>query len=139
MDRGHWPFAVLAGMAVALLAWLVLLPWDLSEVTADGRPIEGGGDDVGAQLALVAVIVVALGMAVVARPSTRAVAPAFVAGGLWTWTVLFAWRAGAAKTDGANLFLAPLVVVCVPVAVVAPLVVRAIARRADGRPLRPPS
>jgi len=39
--------AALAGAATAGLAWLVLVPWDLSEVTADGRLIEGGGDDSG--------------------------------------------------------------------------------------------
>ena len=78
----------------------MLVPWDLSEVTADGRPIEGGGDDSGLQIALVGVIVVAFGVVALARISTRAFAATYVAGGLATWTVLFGWRAGVSETDG---------------------------------------
>ena len=125
--------AALAGAATAGLAWLVLVPWDLSEVTADGRPIEGGGDDSGLQIALVGVIVVAFGLVALARISTRAFAATYVAGGLATWTVLFGWRAGVSETDGANMFMAPLVILFLPATIVTPILVRAIAARLDGR------
>jgi hypothetical protein len=134
MSRGRALLAASTGVAVAVTAWLLLVPWDLSEVTADGRPIEGGGDDSGSQIALVGVIVLALGLAAVTRASTRCQAAAFVAGGLGAWTVLFASRAGVAETEGANLFMAPLVVLFVPVTIVTPLVVRAIGARLDRRP-----
>lgn len=134
MSSGRALVAALTGVAVAVTAWLLLVPWDLSEVTADGRPIEGGGDDSGSQIALVGVIVLALGLAAVTRTSTRRKAAAFVAGGLGAWTVLFAWRAGASETAGANMFMAPLVVLFVPVTIVTPLVVRAIGARMDRSP-----
>ena len=125
--------AASAGAAVAGLAWLVLVPWDLSEVAEDGRAIEGGGDDSGLQIALVGMFVVALGLVGVARASTRALAATFVAGGLAAWTVLFAWRAGVSETDGANMFMAPLVTLFVPATILMPILVRAIAARLDHR------
>ncbi len=125
--------AALAGAAVALVSWLLLVPWDLSEVTEDGRIIEGGGDDSGLQIALVGVIVVALALVAVARASSRPLAAPVVAGGLAAWTALFAWRAGAAETVGANMFMAPLVIVFVPATIVAPILVRSIAARLDHR------
>jgi hypothetical protein len=125
--------AALAGAAVALVSWLLLVRWDLSEVTEDGRPIEGGGDDNGLQIALVGVIVVALALVAAARASTRPAAATFVAGGMAAWTVLFAWRAGAAETVGANMFIAPLVTVFVPATIVAPILIRTIAARLDHR------
>lgn len=120
-----------SGAVVAVVTWLLLMPWDLSEVTPDGRLIEGGGDDYGTQLVLVAATVVALGLVGVVWDETRALAASFVAGGLVAWTVLFAWRAGVAETEGANLFMAPLVVLFGPATVVTPMLVRAIGRRLD--------
>lgn len=117
------------GAAFASLAWVVLVPWDLSEVTADGRMLESGGDDNAVQIALVGVAVLAVGLIAMGWDSTRGGAPAFVAGGLAVWTVLFAWRAGVAETSGANMFMVPLVVMFIPVAIVVPLVVRAVATR----------
>jgi hypothetical protein len=121
--------AALAGAAVAVFAWLVLVPWDLSEVSGDGRMLDGGGDDNAPQIALVAVAVVAIGLIAIGRRATRADAPAFVAGGLAAWAALFAWRAGVSETSGANMFVVPLVMMFIPVAVVAPLVLRAVASR----------
>ncbi len=117
------------GVAFAILAWVTLVPWDLSEVTGDGRVLEGGGDDNALRIALVGVAVLAVGLIAIGRRTTRSDAPAFVAGGLAAWTVLFAWRAGVAETSGANMFMVPLVVMFIPVAVVVPLVVRAVATR----------
>jgi hypothetical protein len=120
--------AALAGAAVAVFAWLVLVPWDLSEVSGEGRMLDGG-DDNAPQIALVAVAVVAIGLITIGRRATRADAPAFVAGGLAAWTALFAWRAGVSETSGANMFVVPLVMVFIPVAVVTPLVLRAVGSR----------
>jgi hypothetical protein len=121
--------AALAGAAVAVFAWLVLVPWDLSEVSGDGRMLDGGGDDNAPQIALVAVAVVAIGLIAIGRRATRGAAPAFVAGGLAAWAALFAWRAGVSETSGANMFVVPLVMMFIPVALVAPLVLRAVASR----------
>jgi len=79
------------------------------------------------------VIVVAFGVVALARISTRAFAATYVAGGLATWTVLFGWRAGVSETDGANMFMAPLVILFLPATIVTPILVRAIAARLDGR------
>jgi len=133
MTAGRSVGAALSGASVALVAWVLLVPWDLSEITEDGSPIEGGGDDSGLQIAIVGLIVVALGCLAVARPSTRSLAASFVAGGLGAWTVLFGWRAGVSETDGANMFMVPLLMLLVPVTIVIPVVVRAIAARLDRR------
>lgn len=121
--------AAIVGAAVAAIAWLVLVPWDLSEVSKDGRTIEGGGDDGALPIALVGVAVVTIGLIAMGRGGTRGHAPAFVAGGLAAWTALFAWRAGVAQTSGANMFMVPLLAMFLPVAIVTPLVLRAVAAR----------
>lgn len=46
--------------------------------------------------------------------------------GAFTWVVLFAWRVGTARTVGANLFLVPLVLMVVPAAVIAVVLVAAL-------------
>ena len=119
--------AALSGAVTALLAWLVLVPWDLSEVATDGRTIEGGGDDSGPQIALVGVVVVAIGLMAIARHATRGYAPTYVAGGLAAWTSLFAWRAGTSETSGANMFMVPVVMAFIPLTIVTPLILRAAA------------
>jgi hypothetical protein len=60
--------AALVGAAVAVFAWLALVPWDLSEVSEDGRILEGGGDDKAPQIALVGVAVVSIGLIAIGRP-----------------------------------------------------------------------
>ena len=57
----------------------------------------------------------------------------FAGGGLAAWAVLFAWRAGTAETSGANLFLAPLVAIVLPVTVGAPLLVGRISSALERR------
>jgi hypothetical protein len=128
-QRPRTVVAALTGAAVAVFAWLVLVPWDLSEVSADGQPLEGGGDDSAPQIALVAVAVVTIGWLAIGRRTTRTAAPALVAGGLAVWTALFAWRAAVSETSGANMFMVPLVMIFVPVAVITPLLLRAVASR----------
>jgi hypothetical protein len=126
------PFvAVVVGAALAVVAWLALVPWDLSEVSEDGRMLDGGGDDNGPQMALVGVAVMAVGFLAIGRRGTRVVAPWFVAGGLAAWAALFAWRAGASRTVGANMYLAPLVTMFIPAALIAPLALRTVDSRLD--------
>jgi hypothetical protein len=50
------------GVALAFLAWVLLVPWDLSEVDAHGRDLAGGGDDNAALIAVVALVVLAGGV-----------------------------------------------------------------------------
>jgi hypothetical protein len=65
--------------------------------------------------------------------ATRGDAPAFVAGGLAAWAALFAWRAGVSETSGANMFVVPLVMIFIPVVVITPLVLGAVASRLNRR------
>jgi hypothetical protein len=125
--------AALIGAGVAVISWLVLVPWDLSEVSRDGRGVDGGGDDNALQIALVGGVVVAIGLIAIAsgRNQARRGAPAIVAGGLTAWAALFAWRAGVSETSGANMFMVPIVMVFIPVAVLAPLAFRAVVSRLD--------
>ena len=117
--------AVLAPLVTGALAgvalWVFLVPWDLSEVDSSGRLLPQGGDDHGGSIGLVAVLLTVTGVVLALSPRTERAAPWFTAGGLTAWAVLFAWRAGAAETVGANMFLAPLVAVVVPVAIGVPL------------------
>jgi len=120
------------GGGVAVACWLLLVPWDLSEVDERGVAPERGGDEYGAQIAVVGLVVVVAGLVTTLRASTRHLGPMVAAGGLAAWSVLFAWRAGAAETSGANMFMVPLVAVMLPSVVVIPLLLRRTARLADG-------
>jgi hypothetical protein len=111
------------------VTWIALVPWDLSEVDSQGRLLEGGGDDHGGAIVLVACVVVMIGGVLLWRSSTRAIAAPFTFGGLAAWAVLFAWRAGTARTYGANMFMAPLIIIVIPAAILVPMAVAAIARR----------
>lgn len=90
----------LGGGATAALLWLLLLPWDLSEVDAQGRMLERGGDDYGGAIAAVVSIVVAFALILL---------------------LLRRGRAGTSETSGANMFMVPLVFMVIPVAVIVPI------------------
>jgi hypothetical protein len=83
------------------------------------------------RIALVGVVVVVVGLIASGRRETRTDSPALVAGGLAAWTALFAWRAGVAEVSGANFFVVPLVIVFIPLTIIMPFVIRAIAFRLD--------
>ena len=119
-----------AGVVIAVAAWLLLVPWDLSELDANGSMLEGGGDDYGWQIAVVGVVVVLIGLATALKATTRSAGPVLVASGLTTWSALFAWRAGTAEVSGANTFVVPLVPIMIPAAVLMPLLVRRVGRLA---------
>jgi hypothetical protein len=127
--------ALLAGALAGLVAWLVLVPWDLSEIDESGVVIQGGGDDNAGNIAAVAIVLLAVGL-VLAFPRTRTSAAAFTLGGYITWAVLFGWRVGSARVSGANFFIIPLVIVVIPAAVIVPLVVRSVARQQRRRSVR---
>jgi hypothetical protein len=120
----------IAGVAIAVAVWLLLLPWDLSELDANGSTLQGGGDDYGWQIAVVGVVVVLVGLATTLKAKTRSAGPVLVASGLTAWSALFAWRAGTAEVSGANMFVVPLVTVMIPAVVLMPLLVRRVGRLA---------
>lgn len=121
--------AFVVGVAVALAAWLLLVPWDLSELDASGAMIEGGGDDNAGGIAVVALVLLVIGLALTLVQETSPLATVFTVGGYATWAALFAWRAGSARVSGANLYMVPLVIIVIPAAILAPLIVRSVARR----------
>jgi hypothetical protein len=124
----------IVGILVALVAWLLVVPWDLSEVDASGRPLSTGGDDHFAAIGLVYLLVVALGALLAVRNGRWVAATGFVFGACLTWVALFAWRAGAARTVGANMFILPLAFLVIPAAAVAVFAVTIIARSSDRGP-----
>jgi hypothetical protein len=119
-----------AGVAIAVATWILLVPWDLSELDANGSTLESGGDDSGWQIAVVGIVVVLVGLATTLKPVTRGAGPVLVASGLTTWSALFAWRAGTAEVSGANMFVVPLVTVMIPAVVLMPVLVRRVGRLA---------
>jgi lipopolysaccharide export LptBFGC system permease protein LptF len=110
---------------MAVVAWVVLVPWDLSQADADGNRIGGGADDAWGRIALVLAVVVVVAAALVFMRAHR-YAVGVASAGAFTWVVLFAWRVGTARTVGANLFLVPLVVMVVPGALIAVVLVAAL-------------
>jgi hypothetical protein len=128
--------ALVAGASAGLVAWLVLVPWDLSEIDESGVVIQGGGDDNAGNIAAVAIVLLAVGLVLAFLQRTRTSAAAFTLGGYVTWAVLFGWRVGSARVSGANFFIIPLVIVVIPAAVIVPLVVRSVARQQRRRSVR---
>jgi hypothetical protein len=134
---GDWLWA-LGGVAAALLLWLAVVPWDLSEVETV-QPVPGydysgsgeGGDEYAFQIAVVLVMVagLAVGFVLAGRRKARWLATA----GAATWAALFCWRAAVARTSGANMWFAGFVIVIAPAAIGVHLAVHAIARRRRDR------
>ncbi len=112
----------LLGAGLAVGTWIALLPWDLSEINARGEVTGTGGDDLFGQVALVGLLVAAVGLGV-SLSGRYEVATWMTVGGLASWALLFAWRASVARTAGANLWLLPFIVVVLPAAIAMPLIV----------------
>ena len=125
--------AALVGAAVSIGTWLTLLPWDLSEIDAHGQIRDQGGDDYGVVIAVVAIVVMAIAVGLVSASRTRRWAVPFVVGGLATWAVLFAWRAGVSETSGANMFMIPLLFAVIPLTIAGPLLLRRLTFRLEDR------
>jgi hypothetical protein len=97
--------SVLAGICVTMLAWRVAVPWDLSLMAEDGRPIVGAMGDgeksariFGIFLGLTALAVV---MALSGRPRWLNPTLFFLAGGT-VWGAVYTWRSLEARIPGAN-------------------------------------
>ncbi|MER3462373.1 MAG: hypothetical protein C4342_05125 [Armatimonadota bacterium] len=120
--------SLLGGVGLSVAAWLVLVPWDLSELDSQGRLRPDGGDSSAGSIIAVVALVGGVGLigALLTRRTRWPVA--LTCGGTGTWTVLFTWRAGTANTSGANMFMVSLVFLVVPTAVILPLLVYAAAR-----------
>ncbi len=121
------------GTLTAVSIWVAVLPWDLSEVDNFGRATGGGVDDSVPAMVLVVAVVAVAGLTLALAGRRPAIATALTAGGCLAWAALFAWRAGTARTSGANMFLVPLVFLVSPTAVSLPLVVHRMGRLATRR------
>ena len=111
----------MAGLALTLLVWVLVVPWDLSE-DATG----GGGDDYATRIGLVLLIVTVAAVSLVlsGRPKATWLGTAAAV----TWASLFAWRAAVSGTNGANMWPIAFVFIVLPAAAVANLVVQASAQ-----------
>jgi hypothetical protein len=123
---------IAGSFAVTVLIWLLLVPWDLSEVNELGETIVGGGDQlaprIGSVLVVVTAAIAALAILCPWLPTTTA--------SIWAsgaWILLFAWRAGSARASGANLWMVGLVLVVLPCAALAVLAVHVIGRSTKRR------
>lgn len=110
------------------LLWLVLIPWDLSEVDENDRIIAGGGDDVFGSWRAAALGAGTFIMNAAASrgglPTRRSVVLTVLVGSFW-----FLWRTGTARTAGANLFIAGWLLFFLPAAVTIAAVGSAAGRR----------
>lgn len=118
----------LVGAGLTLGGWMLLVPWDLSEVDAVGNPTSTGGDDAWPAIIGVFFVVAVIGI-LAARFSQQGFAMAFTLVGAGTWTALFAWRVSTARTTGANMWMIPFLVLVVPAVVGVSAVTYAISRR----------
>lgn len=120
---------MLVGACLAALLWLVVVPWDLSTVDATGRVIPGRGQAANPEMTGVYLAVLAAGVLMALRGGGRArSAVGLTAGGMAMYVLLFTWRTAVARVVGANLFIVPLVILVLPGAIVATLLVAAITR-----------
>ena len=110
----------LVGVALTLVVWAVLVPWDLSE-DASG----GGGDDYASRIGLVLLVMTVSAVSLVL--TGRLDATWFGTAAAVTWACLFAWRVGVSETNGANMWPVAFVFLVLPAAAIANLMVQATA------------
>ncbi len=128
--------AGLTGTAIAVVPWLLLVGWDLSKVDAQGHLIAGRSDaDVAMPMAVTLAIVVAIGLALVMRARDRS-GTVFGAAGAATWALLFACCAAASRVGGANMWPIGFVMVVLPAAVAAVVVIHVVAHVVARRQVR---
>jgi hypothetical protein len=108
--RRMWTWAV-GGLVLTLLAWVMVVPWDLS-VDASG----GGGDDYATRIGLVLLVVTVAAVSLVLSGQQDATWLGTAAA--VTWAFLFAWRAAVSETNGANLWPIAFVFIVLPAAAV---------------------
>lgn len=114
-------------VAAVSVAWVVFIPWDLSEIDTQGRRITGGGDDVfGSWRAAAFATVSFVAVVVAARAGLRrrsCIAVAAISASFW-----FLYRTGNARVDGANMFLAGWLLSFLPASLVLALCAATIGR-----------
>jgi hypothetical protein len=124
---------VIAGVALAIGIWLLLVPWDLSEVDLQGRDIDGGADENWERIAGVLAVIVLVGVLLALVRPWSGVVPLTVAGAA-SWAGLFAWRASVSRVSGANLWRVSFVMMVVPAALATVILVSRLVRwRRDRR------
>lgn len=123
-----------AGASTAVVLWLAIVPWDLSEIDKTGRSIPNGGDDNAPAVALVFGLIAALGFIAAWAQRTRPHAVAFTGAASASWALLLGWRAGVARVIGANMFVIPLMLASVGAALLTVLVHLVATRNPEPRP-----
>lgn len=117
----------LGGMVFTVILWRLIVPWDLSEIDAEGRAIRGGGDDSWPLIAAVLAMILLSG-ALVGYIRSGPIAVNFTFAAAAVWVGLFAWRSSAARVAGANLWPVSFVMFILPGAALVVWVVAQIAR-----------
>lgn len=92
-----------AAVSVTVVLWLVLLPWDLSEIDAEGNPTGSSLDQRWLSFALILLVILAVGIwaAWLRHPI---ISVSWTIAGAMMWAGLFAWRASSARVSGANFW-----------------------------------
>lgn len=101
-----------AGAITLIGTWLLLVPWDLSEVDAQDQLRSQGGSNAWPWLVVTVSVVAIVGCVLAYR--ARGQALSFLVGASCPSVVLFGWRFGVARTRGANLWIAGLIVIWLP-------------------------
>jgi hypothetical protein len=92
-----------AAVGVTVVLWLALLPWDLSEIDAEGNTTGSSLDQRWLSFALILLVILAVGIwaAWLRHP---VISVSWTIAGAITWAGLFAWRASSARVSGANFW-----------------------------------
>lgn len=99
--------AAVFGIAVSLAMWVLLLPWEFSEVAGES------GDRYAGRIALVGAGVLSSALLVAIRwPDERCTA--YAAASLAAFALLFVWRSVDSETSGANMWPIPFVFAVLP-------------------------
>ena len=102
----------ISGWATVVALWIVILPWDLSEVTADDALRNDGLQNAWPLVVLLVCISAVLGGVVTYRSTL--LGESFLWGAGCTFLILFAWRTSVAHTRGANFWLVGLIFYALP-------------------------
>lgn len=94
--------AFACGVALVVVLWLLIVPWDLSEVDRLDRLRKERLDSSWPRVVLVGGVTAVVGSIVASR--RRMLGGVFLVAAFLPLVGLFAWRASAARTRGANLW-----------------------------------
>lgn len=119
--------SILAPVLVVSVAWVLVVPWDLSDIDSTGRPRDGL-DSHWLSVAAVGVAAAAIGLVAAATRGIAQHGQSIACAAMATWAGLLAWRAFSARMDGASLFLVPFVFVVLPLCVFVPWIAGRVGR-----------